>query len=123
MSSTRWSGRSPRDTSAEEINELMKKAAGVHVDPDELDVGSVREMPVALDPRPQPQQILAVRFPPEDRVRIADRHRRELDPFVAEVQCLHPSYLERADVELDDVAVDGRRHVPLADPQLHASRV
>ena len=51
----------------------------VAVDPQELDVRALGKARVVLDQRSESQQIGAVGLPPDHRVRIADRDRRELD--------------------------------------------
>ena len=54
-----------------------------------------------LDPRAEPEQLAALGFPAHDCMRIADRDRREVDTFVADVERLGLPHFDRPDVELD----------------------
>src|SRR5205814_9138692 len=75
------------------------------VDPDELDVRAFRKACVPLDAGPEPPQLGALGFAADHGVRVADRHRRELDPLVAEVEQLRLPHFDLPDVEPDEAAV------------------
>ena len=53
----------------------------IAVDPHELDVRALGKTWMVLDQRSELQQVGAVGFPPDDRMWIPDRDRRELDLF------------------------------------------
>src|SRR3954470_15933881 len=74
------------------------------VDPDELHVRALRKPAVTLDTRPQTAQLAALWLPSDNRMRVADRHRRELDPLPTEVEALRRADVDDSDVQ-NDLAV------------------
>ena len=79
------------------------------VDPDELDVRPVGKALVHLQLRTEPQQLLAHGVAADDRVRVADGDRGQLDPLVLQLDRLGLPHLDVADAHRDrPVAAKGR---------------
>ena len=76
-----------------------------------------------LDARPEPSQLTALGLAADDGVRVADRHRRELNPLVAEIEQLTRPHLDLSDIEADEAAVvHDCLDVARSDPQRDARR-
>jgi hypothetical protein len=87
------------------------RAVGAH----ELDVRPPREALVPLDERPEAEELPAGRLAPDDRMRVADSHRRELDAFALHLERLRPPDLDRAEVDLDIAVLHPGRNRPVAE--------
>ena len=61
-----------------------------------------------LDLRAEPEQIVAPGSCRDDRMRVADGHRRQLDPLVAELDRLGLPHLDVADAHRDRAVVADR---------------
>src|SRR5437867_6810331 len=92
----------------------------VHVvDAYELDVRPIRKARVPLDAGTEPEEVATLGLATHDRVRVADRHGRELDLLVAEVERLGLPHLDRSEVELD---VPVRAHARVECARAHRER-
>ena len=97
---------------------------------DELDVRPVREALVRLEQRAEAEQLLASGSRADDRVRVADRDRGQLDPLAGELDRLDLAHRDVADGDLDRAVlahVAGYVRVPTAietcsSPQRRASQ-
>ena len=84
---------------------------------------SARGTLVALDLRAEPEQIVATRGEPDDRVRVAHRHRGQLDPLTAELDRLGLPHFDVADAHRDGAVVADRRGIGAAgDADRHLRR-
>lgn len=79
---------------------------------------------MALEQRPEPQQLLAVGVTPDDGVRIAHGDAGELDPLIAELDRLRLVHLDRPDLEPDLRTMDCPCVLPPRDRDgdLHSAR-
>src|SRR2546430_16133229 len=74
-----------------------------------------------LDSRAEAQQLSPLGFAPDDRMRVGNRDRCELEPLVSEVERLHLPHLHRAKVQGDSaIAAYERVHLALAHLHAHA---
>ena len=69
---------------------------------------------MVLDQRAEPEQVVAARVEPDDRVRVPDGDRGELDLLLAELDCLGLPHLDLTDPHRDRAIVADRGRVGAA---------